>query len=823
MTCAEAIALAQTWARLGVPAFPVALAWDDGKRGINKRPLTDHGFRDATTDQAVIVRQFNARSPRPGEAWGVGLWPGPADRVVLDVDVKDGQHGDDTYAALADEHGPWPDTPRVLTPSGGWHDWYTKPLGVHIGNPDLAPGVEVRADAGYVIAPGTRSPWGDWAIEESTSGGAVAPLPAWTLERLASTNGGGGGKGRWANLDRTKLHPADLVALEALEALGGHDPFIGGGGETLITRPGKTAGSSASIGHIGPGIVKVFTGNWPPLGLGGVYDADELLELTQNTQNTQNSSTRENAPPTGDETGTSEDSHSGQNRRSASSESSESFEYEGWDPPVPLGGADTPEFPVGLLPGWLAAFATEVARAQQVPVDLPAVLALAAVATAAGGRLVVEVRPGWREPANVYLAVVLPPGERKSPVFRVVADPIADVEHVLIEKARPLIVEAQALRKTATAAADKAIRDAAKATGEERAAAERAALDAAVLADGVEIPPLPRLLAEDATPEALSSLMAEQGGRMAVLSDEGDVFELMAGRYSKNGSMPNLAVYLKGWDGGTLRVDRKGRPPEHIKRPALTFGLAIQPAVLRSLRDQPGFRGRGLLARFLWALPTSYVGWRDTNPDPADQAVVDTYAAKVGALVEGLADWTDPAVLTVGTAAHDALVAWADELEPRIRPAGDLVVIRDWVAKLVGQTARVAALLHLAEHGGDAGVRRQVAVTHANAAVALGRYFLAHALAAFEQMGADGTLDVATAVAEWVCERESFTRRDMHQAHRSKFPKAADVDPVLELFEAHGWVRQRPQRSARQGRSPGGRAPAPTYDVNPHLSQEEGT
>jgi hypothetical protein len=278
--------------------------------------------------------------------------------------------------------------------------------------------------------------------------------------------------------------------------------------------------------------------------------------------------------------------------------------------------------------------------------------------------------------------------------------------------------------------------------------------------------------------------------------------------------MPNLAVYLKGWDGGTLRVDRKGRPPEHIKRPALTFGLALQPTVLRALSDQPGFRGRGLLARFLWALPRSYVGWRDTNPAPADRAVIAAYAAKLGAIVEALAEWTDPAVLTLGTAAHEAVVAWAGELEPRMRPTGDLVVVRDWVAKLVGQAARLAALLHLAEHGQDA-LRRQVAVTHVNAAVALGRYFLAHAVAAFEQMGADGTLDAAKAVALWVCDQEAFTRRDFHQAHRSRFPKAADVDPVLELFETHGWVRQRPRPRQR-----GGRPPSPVYDVNPQLTQE---
>jgi replicative DNA helicase len=78
------------------------------------------------------------------------------------------------------------------------------------------------------------------------------------------------------------------------------------------------------------------------------------------------------------------------------------------------------------------------------------------------------------------------------------------------------------------------------------------------------------------------------------------VFDQMAGRYSQSGG-PNLGVYLKGHVGDLLKVDRRGRPPEYVERPCLTIGLAVQPEVLRGLASRPGFRGRGLLARFLSA------------------------------------------------------------------------------------------------------------------------------------------------------------------------------------------------------------------------------
>src|SRR5262249_39118587 len=104
-------------------------------------------------------------------------------------------------------------------------------------------------------------------------------------------------------------------------------------------------------------------------------------------------------------------------------------------------------------------------------------------------------------------------------------------------------------------------------------------------------PVLPRLMADDTSPEKLATLLSDHGGRMAVLSPEGGVFDIMAGRYSKSNA-PNFDVFLKGHAGDTRRVDRILRPAEYVERPALTLGLALQPEVIRSLSEQKGFRGR---------------------------------------------------------------------------------------------------------------------------------------------------------------------------------------------------------------------------------------
>ena len=45
-----------------------------------------------------------------------------------------------------------------------------------------------------------------------------------------------------------------------------------------------------------------------------------------------------------------------------------------------------------------------------------------------------------------------------------------------------------------------------------------AAIAASVLAEAITVPVMPRLIADDVTPEAAATLMAEQGGRLAMLT-----------------------------------------------------------------------------------------------------------------------------------------------------------------------------------------------------------------------------------------------------------------------------------------------------------------
>ncbi|MER7271355.1 DUF3987 domain-containing protein [Micromonospora carbonacea] len=491
---------------------------------------------------------------------------------------------------------------------------------------------------------------------------------------------------------------------------------------------------------------------------------------------------------------------------------------EQWPPLIPLGDhRHLPTFPGYVLPDWVAEHVYAVAEFTQTPVDLAGCIALAALSTAAGGRAEVEVRGSWREPTNLFTVVVLPPGSRKSAVFAAMTGPLLAAEKALVERTKPAIVEAELAARVAGKAAEKAAIAAANADTAGRDTLLAEATAAAMHADAVTVPTLPQLVADDVTSEEAASLLAEQAGRLAVLSPEGGIFATIAGRYS---GTPNLEVFLKGHAGDMLRVNRRSRAPEHVEHPALTLGLAVQPDVLRDIADMPGFRGKGLLARILFSVPENTVGRRKVGADPVPEPVAATYASNLGALVMSLAEWTDPAVLPLTPDANERVLDIERTVEPRLAPGGAWGHVVDWGSKYTGAVVRLAGLIHLAENLRD-GWGKPITADTIDRAALLGEYFAAHALAAFSDMGTDKATRYARVVLAWIegTGSTTFTKKELYRSVRSQIPTAADLDPVLSLLEIHGYIR-RLDPPARTG---AGRPPSPAFLVHPGVFQPAGS
>lgn len=488
-----------------------------------------------------------------------------------------------------------------------------------------------------------------------------------------------------------------------------------------------------------------------------------------------------------------------------------------WERPVPFGSAELPEFPTEALPGPVRALVEAVAEALQVPVDLPAMLALGVLAAAAAKRVVVRPGPDWLEPVNLYTAVALPPGERKSATVAAMTSPLEEFEAAEAERLRGDVAAAAGAIEVARARLGHLQLAAAKAAGADRDEAERAAADAAVELERLPPAVLPRVICDDVTPEKLASLLAVHGGRMALISAEGgELFAMAGGRYSTG---PNVGILLKGHAGDPLRVDRQGRPSEIVPSPALTIAVALQPDAVSALREHKVFRGRGLLGRFLWSMPRSRMGSRSVDPPPIPATARGAYHAAIRRVL-GItsAQSSDgrpvPLELVLDAEGQAALRRFAGSIERRLGEFGSLGPIGDWSGKLVGQTVRIAGLLHVVDHP-DAPAATPIRAATLARAEKIAQYLIPHATAAFAMMADDPAVEHARFVLRWLerTDLDRFTRRDLHRALPWRFPRAEDIDPVLALLVGRGYLRREEDDGER---SRPGRPASPVYEVSPY-------
>jgi hypothetical protein len=140
----------------------------------SKAPMVRRGFHAASPD-ATAVEEWWRREP---DAL-IGIPTGPASGIlVLDQDVK--EH--DGIAALFILCAERPIAPfaMVRTPSGGRHLYFPHPGGrdIRCSVSRLAPGVDVRAAGGYIIAP---TPGSGYRL---ISTAPAEPMPGWLVDLL---------------------------------------------------------------------------------------------------------------------------------------------------------------------------------------------------------------------------------------------------------------------------------------------------------------------------------------------------------------------------------------------------------------------------------------------------------------------------------------------------------------------------------------------------------------------------------------------------------------------------------------------------------------
>ncbi|MET9695598.1 bifunctional DNA primase/polymerase [Streptomyces sp. NPDC006529] len=144
----------------------------------------------AKPEQRATLDPDRIRTAWADGPYNVGLATGPAGLVVIDLDPPKASDPPGTLSGaqilenlcrhLGEE---LPATRTVATPSGGLHLYFTAPAGTQMRNTQdtLGRHIDTRAWGGYVVAPGSTTPTGTYAVADERP---VAPLPAWLHAKL---------------------------------------------------------------------------------------------------------------------------------------------------------------------------------------------------------------------------------------------------------------------------------------------------------------------------------------------------------------------------------------------------------------------------------------------------------------------------------------------------------------------------------------------------------------------------------------------------------------------------------------------------------------
>ena len=470
-----------------------------------------------------------------------------------------------------------------------------------------------------------------------------------------------------------------------------------------------------------------------------------------------------------------------------------------WPQPISFDEIKLPSFPLDSLPAPLSDWVEAVAKNTETPVDMAAVCALAVLSCAVQGKYRICPKRDYNEPLNLYFLIIANSGERKSAIVRMMTQPIYQYEKRENQRRHAIIEENQAQlngwkKQIDILEREGKIDEAAKIRSQYHSLEENRVKSL-------------RLVADDATPEAITSLLANNNGVLSLITTEGGIFDTLAGRYSNTVSIDTI---LKAYSGDPIRVDRKGREGEIINSPTLTMLLSAQDNVLSEIMRNEAFKSRGLTARILYCRPKSKMGLRSyETPDIPDDLKL-SYVKLVSDLLE-LSYPTNgtPKDIRLSPMAQECAKHFHDWIEPQL--VDGLEHMDGWGAKIVGNMSRIAGIIHCAK---NRNTPDEIAVSSETMkqAIAIAKYFLKHAKCVYNLLGTDKAMRGAKQIIKKFQRQDEseLTRYQIFRLCRGEFQRVEDLTPALDILVEYGYLKER-----KYSAPTGGRPRSSGYLLNP--------
>ena len=376
-----------------------------------------------------------------------------------------------------------------------------------------------------------------------------------------------------------------------------------------------------------------------------------------------------------------------------------------WPAPEPLlGEIERAPYPIDALPPSIRGVVQEITDCVQVPPEMAASSVLAIASLAAQGLADVRRSTTLTGPIGLYFLTVAESGDRKSTGDRLVGRAVYQFQDAQRDASKATLAN-----HTADLAAWQAKHDAKVSAMNNDAKSNKDIIghqaDLAQLETGKpQAPRVPRLIYTDVTQEKLMRALANEWPCGGIFSSEGAAV-LGGHSMGKDSVVRTLASLNALWDGAPYHVDRVQGGSFVVCGARLSMHLQVQPHVLTDFmdRDRGLSRGSGFLARLLISQPVSMQGRRKYR-DMEATFELDAFSVRIAELLNDVPavdpeHGLSPALLDFEPEAKAVWVEHYNAIEGQLGTDGDFANIRDVASKAADNIARMAAVLHVFDHG----------------------------------------------------------------------------------------------------------------------------
>ncbi|WP_316977275.1 DUF3987 domain-containing protein [Shumkonia mesophila] len=448
-----------------------------------------------------------------------------------------------------------------------------------------------------------------------------------------------------------------------------------------------------------------------------------------------------------------------------------------------------PEFSAEAVPSPIREFAQDKAERLGVDASMIALPALAVCASALDDFFRVQPKAfdaQWTESARLWVAVVEEAGGKKTPAIDAAVAPLRTIEAEWTDADSTLLGTYSVEEKVYQARLQAHVKARAKGENTEKPKTP-------------DKPKIRRLLVSDTTVEALTEILVDNpAGVLGVYDEIAQLIGSFDAYRSSKGTSRDRSFWLQLYNGGAMPVDRVNRGRILVPNWSLSVVGGIQPEVIRRLSGN--LTADGLLARFI------VIHGRQTGAGvdrPADEVAAAAYRHTL----ETLTGWRQSGriVVRLSQAAQDARTRVLDVANAFKESPSAGAGLRNHLAKWDALFARLLLTYHAVEAtaatGADAPpsadtlfdpVPREISGETAGMVERLMLDFLLpHAVRFYaETFGSAPDADHGGWIAGYILSQRApvVTARDISRAYRELRDDPGALARAMDTLERAGWV-----------------------------------